>query len=487
MKLLTAAQMREVDRLTIASGIPAAVLMENAGMRVVEYLLKRFCPLSRHRIVIFCGKGNNGGDGFVIARQLWTRFRLASLDVVATELDESSEPLRMLRAAGCPIGTTLEPRMHAATLVIDALLGTGLAGPAQGRTLEFILAINTGFPGAKVIAVDIPSGMASDSGTSDGEVARADACITFTAPKPAHALPPNCDRIGDWHVGHIGTPKSLLDETNLELTTPETFRHLLAPRISESNKGSYGHVLVVGGAAGKVGAAEMAGLAALRAGAGLVTVACAAERLNTPELMLLPLPSSIHPEARQNIVALGPGLGDKREMVREAVGRCEQAMVFDADALNALAGHAWNAAGRFRVLTPHPGEMARLMQLTVPEVQSKRLEVARKLSQQTGSVVVLKGHRTVIAFPDGRTAINPTGSPAMATGGTGDILTGLTAGLLAQFPNDQATAVLCAVYLHGLAGTLAAEHLGELPVVATDLLHYLPEAMRVCSRVPDEL
>ena len=494
MKVLTSAEMREVDRLTEELGIAGPILMENAGHRVVEFIAQRWPILSKHRVVILCGKGNNGGDGFVIARQLFTRFRTMSLHVVATDPDNETAPLRMLRACGCPIFDAITQEMRAATIVIDAVLGTGLSGVARGKALDCIREINNGFPSAKVVAVDVPSGMNSDAAASDGEVARADVCITFTAVKVCHVLAPNCDRTGEVIVGQIGSPKSLLSEVRLNATETSDFAHLLQPRPKDSNKGDYGHVLVVGGAQGKTGAAEMAGIAALRAGAGLATVASSAPKFAFPELMAEELPVSWkHLETithRKRVVAIGPGLGTEtwvRELVRDTVRECRLPLVLDADALNALAGADWDSAGGFRVLTPHPGEMSRLLNRSVDEVQSDRVSAAREYAASRGAVVVLKGYRTVIAFPDGRIWLNPTGSPALAKGGTGDILTGLMAGMLAQWPGDREAAVLAAVYLHGLAGQRAARGSFEQCVLATDLLTYLPEAMRECARVPDRI
>jgi NAD(P)H-hydrate epimerase len=491
MKVLTAAEMREVDRRTEEIGISNPILMENAGHRVVEFLAEKFSPLSSHRIVVICGKGNNGGDGFVIARQLFTRYRPQKLYVVTGAPEQDSAPLRMLRAVGCSVHDCITPEMRIATLVIDALLGTGLTGPARGKALNFIHQINHDFPLARVVAVDVPSGMDSDSGVSDGEIARADATVTFTAPKICHVLAPNCDRIGELRVGHIGSPDHLLKDVRLHVTEPAEFSRLLAPRETDTNKGTYGHVLVVGGSEGKSGAAEMTGLAALRAGAGLVTVASSAAKLGTLELMTAVLPEDFGllraTAERKDVIAIGPGLGTSEQaqvLIREAVAESEQGMVIDADGLNVLAGHDWHVpAGKIRVLTPHPGEMARLLRRTVQDVQSDRIGCAREYARRCGATVVLKGYRTIIAFPDERVWVNPTGTPALATGGTGDILTGLIAGFIAQFPAQYERAVLAAVYLHGLAGKLAASVLGEKSLLATDLLTYLPEAIRECADV----
>ena len=263
MKVLTAAEMREVDRRTIEAGIPGIVLMENAGHRVVEFLAEHFAPLADQRIVVLCGKGNNGGDGLVVARQLHTRFRPASLHVVLLaepgELKgDAAANLAMLRAAGGRVEREIPAEARTATLVVDALLGTGVSGEATGAMLQGIREINHGFPLAAVVAVDLPSGMPTDSGEPTGEFARADYTVTFTAPKVAQVMPPNCDHIGELVVGAIGSPPELSADAWLSLIEPEMFRELLAPRAPAGHKGTYGHVLVVAGSRGKTGAAAMA-------------------------------------------------------------------------------------------------------------------------------------------------------------------------------------------------------------------------------------
>lgn len=464
MKVLTSAEMREVDRRTLAAlGISQEQLMETAGTRVADFLEEHFEPLAEHRVVIFCGKGNNGGDGRVVARRL----RAKAVHVVDFDAPEISAEMR------------------AATIVIDGVLGFGLTEPARGKAAEFIHEINNGFPKATVVSIDLPSGMPSDSGSPLGESVRADYTVTFTALKVCQALAPNCDHQGELHLADIGSPPDLFAGVQLNVTEPTEIRDLFAPRELDSNKGRYGHVLVVGGAPGKTGAAEMAGLAALRAGAGLATVACSLPALRTMELMTDSLPQSFDAlrksAGNMTVIAIGPGLGrEYDDVVRKAVLECQQPMVIDADGLNAIAGFDWRAE-RLRVITPHPGEMARLIGKAVVDVQASRVETAREFAAARNAVVVLKGHRTVIAFPDGRAWINPTGSPAMAKGGTGDILTGLIAGMLAQFPADAERAVLAAVYLHGLCGQLGADAVGDKCLLATELLDFLPEAMVAIS------
>ena len=505
MKILIAAEMREVDRRTIEAGIPGIVLMENAGHRVVEFLAERFAPLGEQRIVVLCGKGNNGGDGLAIARQLHTRFGLDSLHVVLLaepgELQgDAAANFTMLLAAGGTVEREIPAEARAATLVVDALLGTGVSGAATGRMLQGIREINHGFPLAAVVAVDLPSGMPTDSGEPAGEFARADYTVTFTAPKVAHAMPPNCDHIGELIVGAIGSPSELYADAWLALLEPAMFLELLAPRERAGHKGTYGHVLVVAGSRGKTGAAAMTGLAALRTGAGLVTVASAASTIaeiasHAPELMTEPLRETESGGIALNanlekllhgksVVAIGPGLGRAPHiaaMVLSLAQAFEGPMVLDADA---LVGQVNGAPARVRILTPHPGEMARLTGKTNAEVQADRIGTARTYATEHGVTLVLKGQRTVIAFPDGRVWINPTGTPAMGKGGSGDILTGMIAGLVAQFPENADQAVAAAVYLHGLAGQLGAQALGEKCLLPTDLLLYLPDAMEECAQVP---
>jgi hydroxyethylthiazole kinase-like uncharacterized protein yjeF len=515
MKILTAEQMREVDRRTIESGIPGLILMENAGHRALEAMESRFGPLAEQRITVLCGMGNNGGDGLVIARQLLTRIRPRSLQVLLSGHagglgGDAAENYRMFIAAAGSVIHDLTSEMRESTLVIDALLGTGLSGPARGRSLELIRAINSEFPLARVVAVDLPSGMQSDSGKQEGEFARADLTVTFTALKPCHVLSPACYRVGELVIGQIGSPEDFYENDDsiwLASSGPQLFGKLFAPRVPDSNKGMYGHVLVIAGARGKTGAAGLAGIAALKAGAGLSTVASAASAIGViagyaPEIMTMPLPEtsdgSISTQAlddgsldlalaHKNVIACGPGLGTGPETVKVVAHLAKHAsvpLVLDADALNSLAGGDFGALAGPRVLTPHPGEMARLTGLTIAEIQADRVGKARAFAQEHGVWLVLKGNRSLVAAPDGRVFVNPTGSPAMATGGTGDVLTGLIGGLIAQTPDDAGLAVLAAVWLHGRAGELAAAKLGEKSVTATDLFTFLPEAMHESARLP---
>jgi len=466
LKILTAAEMREIDALTIDAGLPELVLMENAAHRVVELLERVFPSLASQRIVVFAGKGNNGGDGLAIARILWTRYAPHALDVILP--GDAHPQLALLRASGfSAIHSAIPAHSRTATIVIDALLGTGVSGPAREPYAAAIAEINSGFPLAKIVAIDLPSGMDADTGLAAGAVVRADYSVTFTAPKRAHLLGHG---LGQITVSPIGTPAAMLDEIGLSENEPSLWRHLFAPRPAGGHKGSFGHVLAIGGAAGKTGAIAMTGLAALRMGAGLVTVATSAASPPSPELMTAPLSANWNALTGDSI-AIGPGLGSDPR-VPDFIARCPRPMVVDADGLNSLAGAMPETFAAPRVFTPHPGEMARLLGRAVND----RLADAQQFAAAHGVIVVLKGHRTIIAHPDGRTAINPTGTPAMATAGSGDVLTGLLAALLAR--TDEWTATLAAVYLHGLCGELAAAELTESCVIATDLLRFLPEAIR---------
>jgi len=503
VKILTAAQMREVDRLTIERGIPGLILMENAGSRVVDFLLEHFAPLSRHDIAVVCGKGNNGGDGFVVARQLFTRKLCRNLTVYELFAPDSltgdaAINRKMLEVCGCPVQSILRDEPNLATIVVDAVLGTGLNGPATGPSLEAIRKINTCFPNATKVAVDIPSGLPSDEAKAEGEFVRADYTVTFTAPKKSQVFSGSYALMGQLAVFPIGSPAELYSDIQLNLTEPSDIGHLFANRPNDSNKGMYGHVWIVGGSFGKSGAPAMAGLGSYRMGAGLVTIAVPKSVLTAvasvrPELMTEPLAETDTGSIRDSeadrllpllekmtALAVGPGLGtadDVKHLVQRLYRESNLPGVFDADALNVLAGGLPAANGKVRILTPHPGEMGRLTGKPTKEVQSDRLGMAQHFAADTGATVVLKGDRTVIAFPDGETWINPTGSPSMATGGTGDILTGMIAGAIAQHPKEWKRAVVAAVWLHGRCGELAAERLGEECTLATDLLDSLPRAI----------
>ena len=487
MKILTTAEMREIDRLTIDGGLPGLILMESAASRVVDVLLETFRPLSEQRVVVVCGKGNNGGDGFAVARQLFTRALCRQLTVWelfdADQLSGDAKKNRqMLAASGCPVVRELPREAHFATVLVDAILGTGLTGAARGPALGGIKALNEEFPLAKKLSVDIPSGLPTDTPSAPGEFVKTDITVTYTAAKRSQCFGPSYEWMGKLVVASIGSPPDFLKACKLNQTTPADIRHLFDNRLRNSNKGMYGHVLVVGGSVGKPGAPIMSGLGAYRSGAGLVTVASPGGGPSPPVLMTETLTDAqqvLQLLAKMTVLAIGPGLGGASETVRLVKTVYEQAevpAVVDADALNALAGDL-PCTPHVRILTPHPGEMGRLIGKSAKEVQSDRLSVAQQFAAKSAACVVLKGDRTLIAFPDGETWVNPTGSPALAKGGTGDILTGIVSGMVAQHPHDWKRAVIAAVWLHGRAGELAGIHWGEESMIATDLLPYLPEAM----------
>jgi NAD(P)H-hydrate epimerase len=523
MKIVSAAEMRDIDHATSERfGVASVNLMENAGAAVARFILSDY-PRAE-RIGILCGKGNNGGDGFVAARKLVEAGRAIRVLLLsdpgelrgdaATMYQSLLGKLQPLNVA--PV-IVREPsgldspgaaEVFSADVIVDAILGTGFRPPVSPLYGAAIRKMNSA--SAPIVAVDIPSGADADrtrpSETGDparaGEQARAAAVVTFTAPRPAHVF--GALTKGSIVVAPIGSPhEAVVSKLALHLSTAVDFRALLAPRERDGNKGSYGHVTVIGGSLGKAGAAAMSGFAALRAGAGLSTVVTPKSVLATvasfhPELMTEPLPeteqgsislktlgSGFDKLLERKTVAIGPGISrhpETAEFVRTVVERSENSsvinMVIDADALNAFEGAAdkLNGRGRTVVITPHPGEMSRLTGLSIAEIQSNRLEVARRFAREHQLIVVLKGHRTLIATPDGTVWVNPTGNPGMATGGTGDILTGFVAGLLAQHPDEPLEASALAVYLHGLAGDLASEKLGENSMVATDLVRFLPQA-----------
>ncbi len=530
MKIVTAAEMREIDRVTSERyGVPSLTLMENAGTAVAEFALGRYPQAER--ITVVCGKGNNGGDGFVAARKLREAGRTVKVVLLADPAELKGDAAEMFQRMGMPpwivnsaesLNSGDTKRAWEADLLLDAILGTGFHPPVSGLYSDAIRVLNsTGLP---VIAVDIPSGADADSPTlsaKDGAtrvgqpetlVVRADAVVTFTAPRPAHVF--GNLTAGPTVCSPIGSPEEAIQGAlNLEVVTARDIARFAAHREPAAHKGSFGHVLVIGGSTGKAGAAAMAGMAALRVGAGLVTVATPKSVLPTvagfaPELMTEPLAETetgaISMRALEygkldamvegkSVLALGPGFSrhtEAAQFARSLVDIHYQPLVIDADGLNAFEGCPQKLDGHRRplVLTPHPGEMARLTGLSTGDVQKDRVAVTRKLASERHAVVVLKGHRTVIAQPDGPTWINPTGNPGMATGGTGDVLTGMIAGFIAQQPKDVIGAVLAGVYLHGLGGDIARNLVGEHSLVATDILAMLPLAFeRIRQRAKEEL
>jgi len=520
MKVLSAAEMQACDRATTELfGIPSIDLMRAASAAVASFARRQF-PYAR-RITVLCGRGNNGGDGMMTARLL------ADAGLIATTLllgapdglkgDAAiawSELTNSAQGRVHVVADAAELARHSdalkADLIVDAVLGTGFRPPMQGLALDALNWLKDST--APFLAVDIPSGWPADSTGAEpqGPVFPADAVITFTAPKPAHVFGQLARR---WDqpvvVAPIGSPDAAIVSAAALHWAGSALAMAQAPRGAAANKGNFGHVLVVGGSVGRSGAPAMAAMAALRSGAGLVTAAVPAPVLTgvasvAPELMTWALEASptggIAAEnltgdtipaitAGKSVLAIGPGLGQRAETVQfvaELLTATQMPVVVDADALNMLAADPellasvaeMAKAGRSVVMTPHPGEMARLAGMPTAEIQANRLETARSFAQRTGVTLVLKGARTLIAHPDGRVAVNTTGNPGMAKGGSGDVLTGLIAGLIAQHPHELALAVEAAVYLHGLAADFAVSESDEHTLLATDGLAYLARAFR---------
>ncbi len=510
MRILTAAQMREADRFTIEDiGIPSLVLMENAGRQVVAAIEAAYEPRLAGRVGVLCGRGNNGGDGFVVARTLLQRgidaavFVIGPLAAVRGDARLNLDILGRLGVTVVEIADEQSWELHFSeisqcTLLVDAIFGTGLKDAVSGMIETVIADVNAAE--IPIVAIDLPSGMSADTPHLVGDCIQASMTVTLAAPKLPLVLPPAEDRAGDVVIADIGIPYEVIDAlegTHVELLTPEQVRQLIEPRAADSHKGDYGRVTVVAGSLGKTGAAHLAAMAALRSGAGLVTVATPAACLPIvaamgPEYMTAALggPGSgtvdgdavtAVLELAHDVVACGPGLGrsaDVRGFMRGLLERATVPLVIDADGVTVLADEPGALVGREDrdvIITPHPGEMARLTAMTIDEVQANRIEVASSFATSHHVYVVLKGHRTVIATPEGRVYINPTGNPGMATGGTGDVLTGMIAAWLAQLLDAEAACRL-AVFLHGAAGDLAEAEEGQVAMMATDLLAQLGAA-----------
>jgi NAD(P)H-hydrate epimerase len=520
MKIVTAGEMREIDRRTVERhGVSYWQLMENAASRVVQYAREREAAGEGGAVVVLCGKGNNGGDGLGFAR-LWREATgtapQAFLLADPTQLKgDAAENYRRLVGAGITAKVVtkesevvgLREAVTGASLIVDALLGTGLRGEAEGLTAAAIEEINRRGQRTRVIAVDIPSGLHSDGKHEGGAVVRADHTVTFTAPKVGLVADGNGQWVGGIAVAQIGSPWQVIEELSASKwrwLEPMEFRSLPLVRRRDAHKGDFGHALVVAGSRGKAGAAGLAGMGSLRCGAGLTTVATPESSLDVvagyaPEYMTEALAETDMGTVSlrcleygrfdglmkgKSALAIGPGLStlpETQEFVRTVVGRCPVPMVLDADGLNAYAGRAEELRNRqspWLAVTPHPGEMARLCGKSVEELQRRRAEVALECAARWNAHVILKGYHTLIATPGGELFVNPAGTPAMASGGTGDVLTGVLAGVTAQFGTADWGRVLgFGVYLHGCAGQVAESQGASL---ASDLA-------RAVQRVRSEL
>ena len=512
MRVLSTAQMREADRATIHDlGIPSIVLMENAGRQVAAAVEARFGAEGPLRIAVLSGRGSNGGDGSVAARALHQNGHTVALYLIgaaATVTGDARLNLDILGRLQVPVfevATAGDWELHASEVsrqdvIIDALCGTGLSGPLTGLVASVVDDVNAA--DVPVVSIDLPSGLSADTSDVPGPAIEAVSTVTLAAPKLPLLLPPAEHLAGDIVIADIGIPSEIIEALDGDHTTflsREALRPTVSPRPADSHKGDYGRVLIVAGSMGKTGAAVLAAQGALRSGAGLVTIACPERCLPIVasqglEFMTIALPEvaegGLAPtavervlEADADVMVIGPGLGRDRstqEVVRALVERSGVPMIIDADALFAFSGSdsPWLTGSdeRVRIITPHAAEMARLIGGTADDVQAHRVEVARRTAIERHVHVVLKGHRTLVASPDGRVSINPTGTPGMATGGTGDVLAGVIGSWLAQ-TMDADVASCLAVFLHGAAGELAARDVGEVSMLASDLVEHLGDAM----------
>jgi NAD(P)H-hydrate epimerase len=511
MRVLNTRQMREADRRTIDEiGIPSIVLMENAGRQAVAAMEAAFDDLATSHVAVICGRGNNGGDGFVVARTLLQRGIDASVFLLGSVADVSGDARTNLEVLGriglsvVEITTAQDWELHFSEigecdLVVDAILGTGFHGRLTGL-LETVVADINGL-GVPVVAIDLPTGLNADSHLVESSAIEASMTVTLGAPKIPLVFPPADMQAGDLVIADIGIPAPVFDEVEgvyLELLTRERMREIVPSRAADSHKGDFGRVLVIAGSIGRTGAAHLAAMGALRSGAGLVTVATPRSCVSTiasmaPEYMTEPLEETASGtvdfsaiervlELKTDVIAVGPGLGQSpgtAALVQALVERAGVPIVLDADALNAFAGDPDRLVGRDGVdviITPHPGEMARLVNTSIEAVQHDRLTFAREFASAHRIHTILKGHRTVIAGPDGRAFVNLTGNAGMATGGTGDVLTGMIAAWFAQLLDAEAACKL-AVYLHGTAGDLAEADEGEVALLPTDLIARLGDAV----------
>ncbi len=511
MIILSARQMQELDRATIHEiGIPGIVLMENAGRGMYQKILELMPEARGKRITVLAGRGNNGGDGFVIARYFHLAgARVATLlfsraDKVQGDAKTNLEALKKTGAVVREI-TTEEQWLEAgsdfrhAGIIIDALLGTGLSFEVSGLLRKVIESVNE-LGSAFVASVDIPSGIDATTGAVLGAAVRARLTCTFALPKRGLVLHPGVEYAGRLEVIDISIPIGLAAAEPAEyLLDDAMLAGSLAARGPDSHKGTYGHGLILAGSPGKTGAAAMTAQAAMRSGAGLITLGVPASlnailEAKINEAMTEPLPEESGgflgqlswPKvekllAGKSAVAIGPGLGDHREtgaLLSRIIEASTAPIVIDADGLNVLAGTliSLKSLKAAAVLTPHPGEMARLTGRATHEIQADRIGCARDFAEKFKVIVVLKGSRTVIAAPDGSAYVNPTGNPGMASGGMGDALTGLITGLIAQ-GLDPLKAALLGVYVHGGIGDAIAAGCGELGILASDIIERIPAAL----------
>ncbi len=509
--VVTASEMREIDRKTIDDyGLPSLVLMERAGLAVVKRIIEAFG--GNRKFLILAGGGNNGGDGLVVARNLHnlglevTAYLVSPPDRLSPDCKRQFEIAAKMGVKVVHDRTPGKSKLDE-SVIVDAILGTGLNKPVRAELARLINSVNRAE--GPVVSVDIPSGISADTGEVMGSAVMANLTVTFGLPKRGHLLPPGSEYSGELFIEDIGFPAETLEDPTgrCSLIQRADASTLIPPRFRNSYKGTYGHVLIAGGSPGKTGALLLAGRAALRTGSGLVTLATesSTSEVITPsvlEEMLLPLEFSEGDyssaldqvfeflDERGDVLAIGPGLGRdelKRDFTLELIANTRVPMVIDADALYHLA--SLTEAGlkklfeRLRapaLLTPHLGEMSRLLKKGAKNLKDDPLEAARRFSLETGTVLVLKGAPTIVASPEGEVFLNSTGNPGMAAAGSGDVLTGMIASLIGQGLPPLEAGIL-GVYLHGLAGDLGAGELGEHSLTAGDIINHIPAAYESLS------
>jgi NAD(P)H-hydrate epimerase len=509
MKVVTSLEMKEIDSITINKiGIPSCVLMERAGLIVSSKILELF---NFKKAIVIVGSGNNGGDGLVVARNLknegWDIKTFITTDPKKLK-DDALMQYKIALNFGLQIDNIEkfinyhQDLTKEYPLIIDAIFGTGLSKNITGLYEKVINAINNS--NAQVVSIDIPSGISSDTGQIMGIAVKANHTITFGLPKRGHLLYPGFINTGNLHIENIGFPESLLKSDNIKVDLIERnlIRSIIPKREKYSHKGTYGHVLIVGGSQGKTGACLMSSKACIKAGAGLVTIGIAESLKHVYESRVTEEMTYILPDKKgtisynaadkilnflnenADILAIGPGLGLNSDIVKiisEIIKNSNKPMIIDADGLNALKGNIDILLKRKNeiILTPHPGEMMRLVNLESKDsIENNRIEFAQKFSTKYKVYLVLKGVPTVISTPDGYVYINPTGNPGMATAGSGDVLTGIIAGLYAQNKSALNSCIL-ATYIHGLAGDIAAKEYGEISLTATDIINKISDAFNL--------
>lgn len=516
MKIVTAEEMRQVDKMTIEEfGLSGTVLMERAGLCIASKIKELYSP---RKVVVVAGSGNNGGDGLVAARDLHNEGWNVSVFLTSRPEALKGDALTQYTTAvryGVSVQHVGELLAHYEsvfsrhTVIVDAIFGTGLSKPVAGKLSEVIHLINRS--GMRVVSVDIPSGISSDDGKIMGSAVKADYTVTFGLPKRGHFVYPGAEYSGELFVMDIGFPQALLssEKFTTELLEQKDVVAFVPERRKYSHKGDYGHVLIVAGSRGKTGAALMSAKACMRSGAGLVTIGIPESladifqsRVTEEMTLILPdkgdgtLSAKASPRVLEfagkanHVLAIGPGIGvsaDTEKLITDIIKNSESPLVIDADGINSLrrGREVLRRAKVPIILTPHPGEMARLLQgtasgmisPTVSDIEENRIDIAVSFAEETKTNLVLKGVPTVIAAPSGRAYVNSTGNPGMASAGTGDVLTGIIAGLLSQNRNALNSCML-GVYMHGLAGDMAASEKGEHSVTATDIIDKIPSVFR---------